>query len=222
MKLCFRMVGASVLTTTLMIAGSLVAGSLGAGSLGAGSTRFVSTWKNPNAAVIDVSGEKVAVFVVSADDSMRLGPEETLAAEMRRRGVDCIAGHIVLPGELAKDLEKARKFLQRAKITAAIMIRVVDERQKARYSLGMAWYAAPYYPSFWGYWHHGWAAAYTPVYAGSDTVLSVETLVYSVDEDTLLWAGMSETTNPKEIRKFVKDLVKAAGKQMRKAGLVKE
>ena len=144
MKLCFRMVGASVLTTTLMIAGSLVAGSLvagslvagslgagslGAGSLGAGSTRFVSTWKNPNAAVIDVSGEKVAVFVVSADDSMRLGPEETLAAEMRRRGVDCIAGHIVLPGELAKDLEKARKFLQRAKITAAIMIRVVDERQ---------------------------------------------------------------------------------------------
>ena len=212
MRFCIRMIGAIVLTVALTMAGSLVAGS----------TRFVSTWKNPNAAVIDVSGERVAVFVVSADETMRLGPEETLATEMRRRGVDCFAGYTVLPGELAKDVEKAKEFLKRAKITGAIMMRVVGEKQKTYYSPGTMWYAAPYYPSFWGYWPYAWSAVYTPGYTSTDTILSVETLVYSIDEDRLLWAGMSETTNPKEIRKFVKDLVNAAGKEMRKAGLVKK
>jgi hypothetical protein len=38
----------------------------------------------------------------------------------------------------------------------------------------------------------------------------------------LLWAGRSESTNPKDIHKFVKDLVGAAGKDRRKTGLVEK
>ena len=48
------------------------------------------------------------------------------------------------------------------------------------------------------------------------------TLVYSIEQDELLWAGQSETANPKDVRKFIKDLVDAAGKEMRKSGLVKK
>jgi hypothetical protein len=80
--------------------------------------------------VIDVSGMKVAAFVVTSDESMRLGPEETLATEMRRRGVDCIAGYLVLPGELAKDREKAKEFLAKTGITAAVLMRVVSQNEE--------------------------------------------------------------------------------------------
>ncbi|HQF88526.1 MAG TPA: hypothetical protein PLN26_14980 [Acidobacteriota bacterium] len=58
----------------------------------AGSVSYVSTWKNPIADPLDRTGKKVATFVISADESMRLGPEETLAAELCGRGVDCVAG----------------------------------------------------------------------------------------------------------------------------------
>lgn len=63
-----------------------------AGLVVAGSTRFVSKWKNPVAGPISRSGEKVAAFVITADESMRLGPEESLAEELRSRGVDSVAG----------------------------------------------------------------------------------------------------------------------------------
>ncbi len=53
-------------------------------------------------------------------------------------------------------------------------------------------------------------------------MITLETLIYSIDKDELLWAGRSESTSPKDIRKFVKELVDAAGKEMRKAGLVKK
>ena len=186
----------------------------------AGSTKFVSTWTNPAGAPISRAGKKVAAFVMNPDEGMRQGQEETLATEMRGRGVDCIAGYTALPGELAKDLDKAKAFVKKAGITGAVLLRVVGKEDRSYYTPGTMWYTAPYYPTFWGYWNYGWSSIYSPGYLTTDTVLSVETLVYSVEDDSLLWAGKSETTNPKDVRKVVKDLVKEAGKQMRKAGLV--
>jgi hypothetical protein len=185
----------------------------------AASTKFVSTWTNPTGGSIGEARKKVATFVLSADESMRLGPEETLAAELRTRGTDAYAGYTVLPGELAKDTEKAKAFLKKAGITGAVLVRVVGKEVQTSYTGGM-WYAAPYYPTFWGYWNYGWATVYNPGYLTTDTIVSVEVLIYSVERDTLIWAGRSETTNPKEIRKFVKDLVASAAKKLRKEGLI--
>ena len=83
-------------------------------------------------------------------------------------------------------------------------------------------YSSGYYPSFWGFWNYGWSAVYTPGYQKSETIVSIEILVYSIERDELMWAGMSESINPKDVRKFVKELVDSAGKEMRKAGIVRK
>lgn len=207
MKLFLKIVGAVLVTATLAMAAS---------------TTFVSTWKNPDAASVDISGKRWATFVVSPDQTMRMGPEETLATEMRKRDVDCIAGYTVLPGELANDKEKAKEFLEKSGITGAIMMRILSEEERIHHTPATVYYSSSYYPSFWGYWGHGWSTVYVPGYTTSEKVISIETLVYSIDKDMLLWAGESETTDPKEVRKFVKQLVDAVGKEMRKAGLVRK
>ena len=182
----------------------------------AGSTKFVSTWRNPLGG--DLTGLKVATFLVNPDLTMRMGPEETLAAELRRRGHDAVAGHTVLPLELTKDKERAKEFLTKAGITGAVVMRLVAEDETRRPTV---YYSQGYYPSFWGYWNYGWSTTYVIGSTDTDKVFWIETLVYSVELDRLLWAGESETVNPKGIREFVKDLVDAAGEEMRKAGLVK-
>ena len=48
----------------------------------AASTKFVSTWKNPSVGLVDLDGKKFAAFIVSADDTMRLGRRN---AQNRRR-----------------------------------------------------------------------------------------------------------------------------------------
>ena len=187
---------------------------MAAGVATAASTRFVSTFTNPVGGSIGEARKKVATFVLSPDQTMRLGPEESLADELRGRGTDAYAGYTVLPGELAKDIEKSKAFLKKAGITGAVLVRVVGKELQTN------WYAAPYYPTFWGYWGYGWSSVYDPGYLTTDTVVSVEVLLYSVERDTLIWAGRSETTNPKEIRKFVKDLVAETAKRLRKEGLI--
>jgi hypothetical protein len=62
---------------------------------------------------------------------------------------------------------------------------------------------------------------YSPGGNRTETRLVVETLIYSMPLDKLLWAGVSTTNNPKEAQAFIKDLVAAAVKEMKNQGLVK-
>ena len=73
-----------------------------------------------------------------------------------------------------------------------------------------------YYTSLWGYYGYGWGAMYDPGYTRSDMVVSIETLIYSVPKNALLWAGSSESRNPKDSRKLLADLVKEMAKEMKK------
>ena len=207
MKLGLQMAGSFLLTVTLATAAS---------------TQFVSTWKNSKAEPMDATTVKMATFVVSADDTMRWGPEETLAAELRSRGMDAVAGYTVLPGELAKDTEKAKEFLKNAGITGAVMMRVVGyEKETSRQGVTTSMYTTSYYSSFWGYWGQSWTAVYEFGTQTSPRRVAIETLIYSIEQDQLIWAGESETTDPKDVRAFATQLVDAIGEQMRNAGLLR-
>ncbi len=208
MKLGPQTAGAFLLTVTLATAAS---------------TTFVSIWKNPEAGPIDVTTVKMATFVVSSDDTLRWGPEETLAAELRRRGMDAVAGYTVLPGELTKDQKKAKEFLKKAGITGAIMMRIVGyEKETHQQTVTTTTYSQTYYSTFWGYWGQSWSTVYEIGSRKSPRRVAIETLIYSIEQDQLIWAAESETTDPKDVRAFAKQLVDAIGKEMRKAGLISQ
>jgi hypothetical protein len=50
----------------------------------------------------------------------------------------------------------------------------------------------------------------------------VETLVYSLNNDELLWAGTSRTVNPAKVPEFVEEVADTAAKQMARQGLLPE
>ena len=207
-----------MINTRLLALGFL---SFGLAACG-GATRFASTWVDPTAGPTDWDGQKVAAFVLSSRDSIRLGAEETLARELTSRGAQGIAGHTIVPKEVTEDQDKVKELLSSAGVVGAVVMRVVGQKQEISSSPGMISYTGSYYPSFYGYWSYGWTAMYQPGQIRSDTIVSIETLLYSVEEDKLLWAGLSKTTNPENIPKFINQLVSAVGKEIRKTGLVEK
>jgi hypothetical protein len=50
--------------------------------------------------------------------------------------------------------------------------------------------------------------------------MSVETLVYDVAEDKLLWGGVSETIDPTRVDSAIREIVDKAADEMKKQGLV--
>ena len=77
----------------------------------------------------------------------------------------------------------------------------------------------PYYGTLWGYYGYGWGSVTTGGYVTDTTVLTVETLIFSIPRDRLIWAGVSETKHPESVQKVVADLVRSAAKELKKQGL---
>jgi hypothetical protein len=197
---------------------------VGAAALGlaaCASTRFSSTWKAPDAGPLNFRGQKVAALVITPNESTRLGAEGVLARELTARGVQGIPAYNLLPPNESRDKEKAKALFTTAGIAGVVVMRAAGQQKEVSYSPG--YWSAPYYGSFWGgggYYGYGWGAVYDPGYLRTDTIVNVETLIYDLRSDKLVWAGMSESTNPERVDALVKELVAAAAGELKKQGLV--
>lgn len=192
--------------STLLALALLVLAASGCG----GRTRYESTWKDPAASPITLSGQRVAAFVFTGSDTTRRSAEDTLAREITARGAQGIPGYTLVPGPEPEDPAASWQALQQAGVEGAVAMRVVGRDKETSY--------VP--PTFTGYWVGMWPRAYEPGYTVTDTLVSVETRVYSVGQDRLLWSGKSVTTNPTRVDAFVKELSAKAAEEMQKAGLL--
>lgn len=195
-----------------------------AGLAACASTTYKSSWSNPEAKAASLAGKKVVAVVMNKNESARRGGEKALADQITAAGAQGIPAFTVVPPEIIKDKEKAKAHLLEQGIDGVVIMRVTGKDKELNYTPGMAmpagYWGRPYYGTWGGYWGYGWGMAYSPGYLQTDTIVSVETLVYSLNQDKLVWAGMSETTNPSQADAFVADLAKGAAREMKKAGLL--
>ena len=185
------------------------------------STSFNTTWKAPDAQPLTFKdGDKVLAMVVSPNESTRRGAETALAADLTKRGLQGVPAYSVVPFDAVQDKEKAKQLVTASGAVGVVAMRVTGQEKEVRSSPGM--YTGPYYGGFWGgYYGWGWGMAYDPGYLRTDTIVSVETLVYDLGQNKLVWAGQSETTNPSKAESFIGELVDESVKEMAKQGLIR-
>ena len=180
----------------------------------AGAVKFTSTWAAPGAKNVSFKGQKVAALVISDDMSLRMSGEEALSRELTARGINGVGAYRIIPNQELKDVEKAKAWFTKGSVTGVVALRPVSYDKVKRYT-EMLW-TSPYYSNFWGYYPYGWGATYTVGSVTTDTVVVVELLIYQVSTGDLVWAGVSESTNPKTLQKLIADIVKEAAKKIEK------
>ena len=190
-----------------------------------GSTTFNTTWVEPNAQPITVQpGDKVLAMVISENQATRRGAETALAAELSKNGAEGIPAFQAIPDEAIQDQAKAKPYIEKSGAQYAVIMRAtgkdkeVSSTPNMAYGPGWGGYGG-FYGGFYGY---GWGAPYA--YGGStirtDTIVHIETLVYDLKSDKMVWAGQSSTVNPSKAESLIRELVDEAGKEMRKQGLL--
>ena len=179
--------------------------------------KFSAVWKSPEISRLNFAGKQVAALVIADSQSLQMSGEEALARELTARGVQGTPTYRFVPREELKSAESARGWFERKKIEGVVAVRPVGTKTEKQYT-PIVW-SSGYYPSFWGYYGYGWSSAYV-IPAGETTTITVETLVYDLTKDQLVWAATSETRDPKSLQEFVKELVSGVVGEMRKAKLV--
>lgn len=188
-------------------------------TLFAADIKFLSTWKSPDAATTSFIGKKVATLVITQDDALQVSGEEALARELEARGIPAVATYRIVPKPELASAERAKPWFERAGVAGVIAVRPISKDKVREYT--PATWTSSYYSSFWNYYGYGWGAYYSPGVDRVDTVVVVETLVFNMTTNGLVWASVTETTNPKELQPFISDLARSTIKEMQKQGLAK-
>jgi len=192
-------------------------GAVAVATLLADKPVFLSTWKTPDAYGSRFVGKKVAAVVISDDDGLRVSGEEALVNELNARGIQGVASYRIAPKEELRDAARAKPWFERQQIEGVVALRPIANDVIKTYT--PAQWTSTYYQSYWGYYNYGWGAAYMPASSSRTHVVVVESLVFNVPKDALLWGAVTQTQDTKNLQTFIADLVKQTVKVMQEQGL---
>jgi len=185
--------------------GALLAGTLACAS--GGSPDLETSWRDPSVSALHF--RRVLVSYVSNDESVRRRVEDKLAKQIP----NSFAAYRAAPDLNVRDRPGASALLREKMFDGAIVMRVVDAQDRQSYVPLTTWYTG--YPSFYGYWGSSWGMVQRPGYVVNDRMVSVETAIYSIKDDKLLWAARTRTLNANSPSKLVDETVDAVVRELR-------
>jgi hypothetical protein len=189
----------------------------------AGHTRFVQTWKDPGGEPQIVQrGDTIVALVLGPDASTQSSVEMALVVELSRHGMIPVAGHTLVTAEEALAPELALPRLKATGAAAVVLVRTLGVHTEARDArpvfVGPAVDLGGVRGGIGPYYLHGRGPAGPNDTA--DRLVRVETLLFDLRGDTLLWAGKSETSGSAGVLSLMGDLLDAVGAEMARQGVI--
>jgi hypothetical protein len=191
--------------------------------LTAAGPKFTSTWKAPEAAGASFAGKKVAALIISDDQNLRVSGEESLVRELTAIGLtQGVASYKIVPREELRNPDSVKGWYERSGVEGVVAMRLVKADTRTTWTPSL-WTSASY-NTLWGYYDYGWNSVYVydPGRTSVDQVALIETLIFSVPQNKLLWAAVTESVNPKDADHVIKDIVTLTVKEMTKQGLIRK
>lgn len=195
-----------------------------------GSTNFSQSYRNPG--FEDTVFQRILVIGVTADMESRQAFESALASAIAKEGGTAAPSYTILPDSEQVSEEQLHAALEREEIDAVVLTRLLSVDKDSQYTPPKK-YNKPrtrYYPAGWGYgFGYGgfygfygttYAAVHEPGYFDTSTTLRLETSLYSVATNDLVWTGQSETIDPDSIEDARASITQAVAKQLKQERLI--
>ena len=174
------------------------------------STRFTETWRNPN--IAPEHFRKVVAMAVVGPATLRRVAEDEIVRTLPAG--EAIPSYQVLSDAEIRDPAQALAHLRGAGFDGAITMRVLSDQDKVRYVPGTTF---PDFPTFLGY---AWPPVYDPGYYVTDREVQVETNVYALPSQQLIWSGVSRTQNPANFGAMAREVAKGVRGRLESQGIL--
>lgn len=154
-------------------------------------------------------------MVMLMDESNRRVAEDKLVSLMRTKAVQSYS----YLGELPQNIDGTRlaEAMKADGYDAILIMRLAKQEKEVSYVPGS--YPSSYY-SPWGY--YGYARPYygDPGYIRTDNYYYVETNLYDLTSNKLIWSGMTSTWEPSNVPGAVEDIANAVHREMIEKGFL--
>jgi flavin-binding protein dodecin len=158
------------------------------------NTQLIHSWVDPG--VGSHTYKKIVVVGATPRSATRRIYEDSFAAELQARGITAVPSYTFGDqGQIDKDAAVAK--LKEVGADAVLVTRLVDKQNyQTYYPPSYTTVAAPtaYYGGWYGYYSTGYSYMSSPGYVANNEVYRLETNLYDLQGDKLVWTGITETT----------------------------
>jgi len=170
-------------------------------------TKIEKTWTDPSFTPASVKAfEKVLVMGLLKDESTRRIAEDKMVSQFKN--VKAVQSYSYLqPSDTVRGMVEEK--LKKDSFDGIVVMRLADVNKSTSYVPGTG------YGGWYGYRYA------SPGYYQEDKTFYVETNIYSLEQNKLLWSGTTSSLNPSNLDKTLDDIITALKGQMQKQGLIK-
>lgn len=186
--------------------------------LSCNSTKIVSSWCEPNKSISIDNLNKVLVVALFKDETSQRKAEDQMVSYLNGKGV--VSYTYFKSNFNLNNEEVIRQKIKSDGFDGAVTMRLVDVDKEQVYTPGETNYYPLLYRSFSGYYYNRWIYNTTPGYYTTSKTYTIETNVYSIVSDKIIWSGLTETTDPKGLQIMTDEVAHLVYRQMKKDGLI--
>jgi len=171
------------------------------------STKLEKSWADPSFSLKPSPYKKVLVVAPLKDAASQRIAEDKIVKQIK-------AGTGVQSYSYLKTTDTDEKLLQAQLVKdgfdGIIVMHLTDVEKSVTYNPGTS------YGGWYGY------RSYTPGYYSEDKTFLVETNMYSVKDDKLMWSGTTSSLNPSSFDKSMDEIITAIKTELQKKGILEK
>ncbi|MBC2710303.1 MAG: hypothetical protein HGJ94_04680 [Desulfosarcina sp.] len=172
----------------------------------------IAEWRNQ-----DYTGgpfDNILIVGVSDQVTVRRAFENTFLDRLQEEKIKATPSFAIIPGETRPTEENIKAVIKDIKFDSVLITHLVGVEEKEVYHPS-TYYTAPYYRGFYGYYGHVGSYVYEPEYYSRHKLVKLETNLYDVRTEMLVWSMQSETMNPSSEQKLIDAKIKTVVKRLK-------
>lgn len=194
------------------------------------NTKITGSWANKEKLKSE-NIKSVFIAVLSSNMEAKTTLEDELAFQAKQFGIESYKSYNVFKRTFTKDEMPSRdellKTIRSTNAQTIFTVTLQDKETSTRYVPGTNSYypmgmGYGYYGNFYGYYSSVYPIMYDPGYYKTDKVYYIESNLYDVSSEELIWSAQSATYNPSDLENFIKGYTKTLLEQLQKDGVIKK
>ncbi|WP_309609492.1 hypothetical protein [Flavobacterium sp.] len=183
------------------------------------STKIVESWKEPDKQITIDKLKKVLVVAMFKDETSNRKAEDQMVKFLKDKGIPSY-------NYLNKNFDKTKVEVIQNKIKkdgfdGAVTMRLIDVDKETIYQRNGINRFPNNYRDFSNYYYDSAISYYNPDNYITTKTYTIETNIYSITENKIIWSALTETSDPKGVNKMTEEVTQVVYKQMIKDGLIK-
>lgn len=184
------------------------------------STQITSSWRDPDKQIHAGDWKKVLVVALLRNETNRRRAEDEMVKYLHGKGITSYSylGENFNP----KNEEALRNKIKDEGFDAAITMRLIDVEKEKVYTPEQHYMYPMYYRNYSHYYYRSWSYYSTPGYYTITKKFIIETVIYSIPDDQIIWSGITETYDPAGVEKLTDEIAYAIHKKMLEEGFIEK